>query len=146
MAARRVFVSISPRSRYWSQVCESAEAVLYIALALIKENKLLPDSVDTQDAKLLVEERWGLRTHIVFDICHDDYNSETAHLSSSDRLPVIAVWLSAKESAQIATKGIKIKVNEETREFHRLHPIGVQPPFIVDHTNGKVPCFANPRA
>lgn len=78
MNPRRFFVSVSAKSRHWSQTCESAQAVIEIALALARENNLV--DLDTGDPKLLIEERWSSRTHFVFEIHHDTYDSERAHL------------------------------------------------------------------
>ncbi|KAI0459905.1 hypothetical protein F5B21DRAFT_499051 [Xylaria acuta] len=63
--------------------------------------------------RLIVEDKWGSRTHIVFDVHHDSYNSKTAHLPSEGDLSVIAVWLSAAETVQLATQGIRERVNDE---------------------------------
>ena len=142
--AKRIFVSISTKSRYWSQACESTEAVIEIALALAKQTNLVEP--DTRDVKWIVEEKWGSRTHIVFDVLHDTYDSKTAHLPGHNNLPVISVFLSREESVQTANQLLRNRVNEEVRETHRVHPAGIEPPFIVDHTNGNVPRYGCPRS
>ncbi|KAL2186856.1 hypothetical protein L209DRAFT_763897 [Thermothelomyces heterothallicus CBS 203.75] len=129
----RIFVSISPKSRFWSLACQSAQALVDLALGLVKKNGLVePD--DECDPRFLVEERWGPRTHIVFDINHRDYDSNTAHLPGQiNNLPVVIVFLSRTESVQTTSKLLEDKINSE-------------PPFIVDHTEGKIPCYPNPRS
>lgn len=143
MAARRVFLSVSAKSSHWPQVCESAEEAVRIAVELIRQEENMISQWG--DPRLLVEERWGSRIHIVFDILHDTYNSQEAHLPGHGNLPVIAVWLSKKEVAQTASEGIQKKVNDEVREIHRLFGEGSEPPFFIDHSGGKVPVFMNPR-
>lgn len=143
MAARRIFLSVSAKSSHWPQVCESAEEAVRIAMELIEhEDSIIPQ---WRDPKLLAEERWDSRTHIVFDILHDSYKSEEAHLPGHGDLPVIAVWLSKKQVVQTASEGIRNKVNNEVQEIHRLFGEGSQPPFFIDHSGGKVPVFMNPR-
>lgn len=120
------------------------------ALSLIKRKSrsLLPSTAEMEaSGKILVVERWGPFTHIVFDIFHADYDSETAHHLGQlqNELPVIYTWLSDGETVQNATKGIAHKVNEGVRQMHGDHTAGVQPPFFVDHSDGKVPLFWNPR-
>ncbi|KAJ0100751.1 hypothetical protein J7T55_004262 [Diaporthe amygdali] len=142
MAARRVFLSVSAKSSHWPQVCESAEEAVRIAVELIKKENII---TQWGVPRLLVEERWGSRTHIVFDILHDTYSSQEAHLPGHGNLPVIAVWLSKKEVVQTASEGIQKKVNDEVWEVHRLSGKGSEPPFFIDHSGGKVPIFMNPR-
>jgi len=142
MAARRIFLSISSKSSHWAQIRESPEEAVRIAVELIKKENIISQ---WGEPKLLVEERWNQRTDIVFDILHDDYKSEEAHLPGHGNLPVILVWLSKNEAVQVATLGIQNKVNDEVRETHRLSGDGGEPPFFIDHSNGKVPLFMNPR-
>lgn len=158
MDARRIFVSFSSKSAHWpqtsepqiseaqisgAQISESAKVAVDIAMDLIKkEEGIIPR---TGEPKILVEERWGSRTHIVFDLLHDTYNPEDAHLPGHGDLPVIAVWLSGKEAVQVATPGLQTKVNHEIRDTHRKFGEGSKPPFFIDHSGGKVPMFVNPR-
>ena len=144
MAARRFFVMISTTSQHWSQACDSTEVAIDIALQLAKEKNLV--NQDLQSPKLIAVEKWVARTHIVFDVLHHAYDSKTAHLPNESRLPVIQVTLSRIDSVQSATEGIEKRINAEVQETHRLHPEGMEPPFIIDHTNGSVPCYKRPRA
>jgi hypothetical protein len=144
VVAQRVFVSISPKSQFWPLAGDSAAAIVGIALDLAKKHGLVEP--EAHDPRLLVEERWGPRTHIVFDLHHDDYDADTAHLPGHNHLPVVVVFLSASESAQAASKLLEDRVNREVGEIHGSHTAGVQPPFIVDHTGGKIPCYPSPRA
>ncbi|KAH8761627.1 hypothetical protein F5883DRAFT_562595 [Diaporthe sp. PMI_573] len=142
MEARRILISISSKSSHWGQVRESPEEAIRIAADLIKKQNIIPQ---WWEPKLLVEERWGQRTHIVFDILHSDYRPEEAHLPGHGNLPVITVSLSKTEAVQAATMGIQDKVNSKVREVHRLFGDGSEPPFFIDHSDGKVPLFMNPR-
>lgn len=143
MNARRVLVSVSTKSAHWSQIDTSPQDAVDISMDLIKQKKdLIPE---LGEPRLLVVEKWGSRTHIVFDLLHDTYNSDNAHLPDQGNLPVIAVWLSGQEVAQVATEGVKNRVNDEVRDMHRRFGDGGKPPFYVDHSDGKVPVFVNPR-
>lgn len=135
VAARRIFVSISRKSRFWPLAGESVTTIVDTALNLAKKHRLVEP--EARDPRLLVEERWGPRTHIVFDLHHNDYDSNTAHLPGRN-LPVIIVFLSTTESAQAASKLLEDRINQEVRDIHGSHTAGVQPPFIVDHTSGKI--------
>lgn len=142
MAARRIFVSVSTKSAHWSSISESANVAVGIAMDLVrqKEDVVLPSG----EPKILIEEKWGSRTHIVFDIFHDTYDPEEAHLHGRGDLPVIAVSLSGNEVVQVAVPAMRKKVNDEVREIHRLSGGGSRPPFIVDHSDGKIPFFCKP--
>ncbi|KJZ69427.1 hypothetical protein HIM_11177 [Hirsutella minnesotensis 3608] len=144
MAAKRVFVSISSKSKHWAQAYNSAESAVNVALDLIKQRGLVPQDVDTP--RLLIEDKFGSRTHIVFDILHDSYRSETAHLPDEGHLPVIAVWLGTRESVQTATQGLRNKVNDEVRQWHTLMGAERNPPFFFDRSGGAFPIFMDPQA
>ncbi len=143
MTAKRIFVSISSKSQHWPQSCESAKAAIDIALDLVKRQGLVPRD-NEMSPRLLIEDKWGSRTHIVFDVLHDTYRSETAHLPSEGNLPVIVVWLSTTETAQPATQGIENRVNDEVRQWHTLTDAGGVPPFVFDRSGGAYPIFTNP--
>ena len=62
-------------------------------------------------------------------------------------MDVIAIDLGPKQNPKI-TKMSDLKkheVNASVTEFHRLSGFEVQPPFLEDHRNGKVPAYPNPR-
>lgn len=158
MTARRVFVSISSKSAHWpeasepqtseaqisgAQISDSTKAAIDVAMDLIEREETITPPLG--EPKMLVEERWGSRTHVVFDLFHETYNPEEAHLPGYGNLPVIAVWLSGTEVAQVATEGLRNRVNEEVRDTHRKFGKGGKPPFFIDHSGGKVPLFVNPR-
>lgn len=157
MTATRVLVVLSSGSPYWpepgsepeileaqiseAQISDSTKAAIDAAMELIK-GEMVPQ---LGEPKILLEERWGSRTYIVFDLFHETYDPEVAHLAGYGNLPVIVVWLGVREVVQVVTEGIRNKVNEEVRDTHRQFGIGGKPPFFVDHTGGKVPLFINPR-
>lgn len=143
MAAKRAFVSVSMKSKHWAQACNSVTAAIDVALNLLKQQGLVSQDVETP--RLLVEERLGSRMHIVFDIHHDSYRPETAHLPSEGNLPVIAVWLGT-EKVQIATQGLCDKVNDEVRQWHTLVGAKRTPPFFFDRSGGAFPTFMKPQA
>jgi len=144
---KRVFVSVSRKSPYWSKAWTSSEEVISVVLRLMRENNLV--ALDTNDDPsqhlFLVKERWDKRTFIVFDIFNNTYNPDNAHLPGQNDLPVISVFLHRNESANIAGGLIANQVNKELRDLHNSTGPGSQPPFIVDHANGKVPSYPNPR-
>lgn len=86
-----------------------------------------------------------MRIYIVFDLFHDAYNPDKAHLPSEYDLPVISVFLSQQESASIAGRPMANKVNSDIRALHNATGLGSRPPFFVDHADGKVPFYPNPR-
>lgn len=139
MVATRIFVSISQKSQHWSQVCESVENAVTIALDLVKQKGFVAHNVDTP--RLLVEDKLGSRIHVVFDVDHDTYRPEVAHLPGQGNLPVIAVWFSKIDSAQLAPQGIRDKVNSEVRQWHTLKDANATPPFVFDRSKGACPTF-----
>jgi hypothetical protein len=111
---------------------------------------VLLDADKLPEPTLLVKERWSSRTYIVFDIFHDQYDPSTAHVPGQNDLPVTLIFLSKKgkeESASvgIAPRQIEDKVNNDVRDIHDATRLGSRPPFSVDHMNGNVPCYPNPR-
>lgn len=142
MAATRVFVSVSSRSQYWTRAIETAEGIGEVALDILENNDLLPQRTAP---KFIAEEKFATRTHLVFDIFHDDYQPENGHLPGQDELPVLHVQLGKKENASIPGAAIQRQVNSRIRELHDLTGIGSVPPFFVDYSSGQTPTFWNPR-
>lgn len=107
---------------------------------------LSPNAIHDRSAVMfLAKERWDSRIFIVFDVFHDTYDPDTAHLPGHGDLPVISVCFDRKESASIAGTPMKNQVNVDIRALHNSTGIGSKPPFEVDHANGKVPFYPNPR-
>ncbi len=82
---------------------------------------------------------------MVFDLSNNGYNFQKAH--NTDVMDVIAIDLGPKQNPKI-TKMSDLKKNEvnaSVAEFHRLNGFEVQPPFLEDHRDGKVPECPNPR-
>lgn len=88
MAAKRAFVSVSMKSKYGAQACNSATAAIHVVLNLLKQRGLV--SQDAKTPRLLVEEPLGSRTDTVLDIHHDTYRPERAQRGN---LLVIAAWV-----------------------------------------------------
>ena len=87
-----------------------------------------------------------MRTFIVFDIFHDTYNPDKAHLPGQDDLLVITVFFSQNKSASITGTPITNKVNNDIRALYNATSPGSRPPFIVDHADRRVPFYLNPRS
>lgn len=146
-AAKRVVIIVSKRSPHWLKAWASAEEMVTIALRLMQEQQLIPPGVQDHPStiRVLAKERWDLRTFIVFDIFHDTYNPDTAHLPGQNDLPVISVFLGKNESVTVAGPQLMNKVNGDIRAIHNATGPGSRPPFVVDHSEGKVPFYPNPR-
>lgn len=139
----RVFASVSSRSPLFPIAWEDPQSVVQDALKLVIQQGLNPANTSS---RLLAVERWS-RVHIVFDLGHDDYKPEAAHLLGQNDLPVLAVDFSrdGTNTARAASTGLQDEVNKQIREIHDLTGFGSQPPFFIDHANGSVPTFPHPR-
>ena len=111
--------------------------------AEIKETAL--QYLHEKDAKTLIVTRWPSVTIMVFDLFNDKYDFQKAH--NVDVMDVIAIDLGPKQQPKITklSNFKKKEVNESVAEFHRLNGFEVQPPFLEDHRDGKVPAYPNPR-
>lgn len=148
--ATRVFVSVSRKSSHYDSAWDSPDSIVQFGLQVVKENKLL--SYDRPPTpRLLAKERWQ-RIHIVFDVFNDTYDPTTAHLAGQNDLPVIVVYLSGgsrdedENKASIACASLREEVNRTIRDLHDWNGNGSQPPFAVDHANGNIPTYLNPRS
>ncbi|KAH6959646.1 hypothetical protein BKA56DRAFT_501135 [Ilyonectria sp. MPI-CAGE-AT-0026] len=143
----RVLIAVSRRSPHWDKAWASSEELIIVALGIMHEKHLVPSDTQNEPCaiKLLATERWDLRTYIVFDVFHDTYDPDKAHLPGENDLPVISVFLGQKESASIAGRPMANKVNNDIRALHNATGIGSKPPFFVDHADGEVPFYSNPR-
>lgn len=146
--AKRVLIMVSRRSPQWENAWTSPEELIAIALRLAQESGLLPQCVqeDPSAIRFVAKERWDGRTFIVFDVHHDTYGPDRAHMHGQDNLPVIEVYLSRREIARMAGNPTANKVNGDVRALHDATGPGSRPPFSVDHSDGKVPFYSNPRS
>lgn len=146
-AAKRVLIVVSRKSLYWLKAWTSSDELVSVALRIMHQEKLIRSDVQSNSSavKLPATERWDLRTFIVFDIFHDTYNPDTAHLPGHNDLPVISVFFGRHEKASIAGRPMENKVNSDIRVLHDWTGPGSRPPFVVDHADGKVPFYSNPR-
>lgn len=143
-AAKRVLILVSRKSPHWVAAWDSSDDLVTNALNILEEKGFIPS--DSHSAtRFLAKERWDLRTFIVFDIFHDTYNPDTAHLAGQDNLPVILVSFGKKETASVAGTPMRNKVNSDIRALHNSTGPGSRPPFAVDHADGHVPFYPNPR-
>lgn len=146
-AARRVFVSISNKSCHWSRAWESSEAIIELAVAYIKKSD--PAALNAEKAlepTFLIRERWTSRIWIVFDLFNNAYDPENAHLPEHNDLPVTMVSFGERDVVSPASTIIEDRVNKAVQDAHDLHGIGSHPPFSIDHSNGNVPTYPNPRS
>jgi hypothetical protein len=142
----RVLINISRKSSYWSEAWQSTEDVIIAALKLMIEHEVV--EADAQMSYLfLARERWNKRVFIVFDIFNDRYDAATAHLPGQNDLPVTMVLLSERQKSVSCSPGTQInnKVNKDIRDIHDSMGQGSKPPFTVDHADGQVPYYPNPR-
>ncbi|KAL9067658.1 MAG: hypothetical protein Q9161_006740 [Pseudevernia consocians] len=111
--------------------------------ASIKEIAL--QHLHEEDAKTLVIAKWPSVTTMVFDLFNNGYDFQKAH--NADVMDVIAIDLGPKQNPKITKMSDlkKMEVNASVAEFHRLNGFEVQPPFLEDHRDGKVPAYPNPR-
>ncbi|KAJ0158284.1 hypothetical protein CTA2_11936 [Colletotrichum tanaceti] len=145
---RRVVVAVSRKSPHWAKAWASGEEMVALALRLMEEKHLIPPGLTPDDpcaVKLLATERWDIRTYVVFDVFHDTYDPDTAHLPGENDLPVISVFLGRTESAGIAGRPMANKVNSDVRALHNSTGPDSRLSFFVDHADGKVPFYPNPR-
>ncbi|KAJ2904909.1 hypothetical protein MKZ38_006950 [Zalerion maritima] len=145
-AVKRVFVSVSPKSRHWPKAWESSEEMIEVALAKIKENDptALSAGGGVLNPTFLVKERWTSQIWIVFDIFNDTYDPGDAHLPGRNDLQVIIVALSERDVVTVASKLIEDRVNKSVQQVHDSHGVGSRPLFTVDHANGNIPSYPNP--
>ncbi|KAK1995997.1 hypothetical protein LX36DRAFT_638815 [Colletotrichum falcatum] len=147
--AKRILVSVSKKSPYWSLAWLENERLVdeelvNAAIDLINSSNTAAQVAHT-DIMLVAAERWPGRIWIVIDIFNTKYDPSKAHLPGQNDLPVIAISFSKKSSIQIATDGITKMVNKKIQEVHDLHGDGCRAPFQIDHTNNNIPTFRSPR-
>ncbi|KAH8669289.1 hypothetical protein BGZ61DRAFT_460732 [Ilyonectria robusta] len=145
-AAKRVFISISRKSHYWPRAWESSEEMIEVAVDHIKKNDPAALSADgALEPMFLVKERWPSQVWIVFDVFNDAYDPANAHLPGRNDLPVITVSLGERDVVISASNVMEDRVNKAVQDVHDLHGIGSRPPFSIDHANGNIPTYPNPR-
>jgi len=143
---KRVLVRISDGSPHWPHTCEEPmKDLMQHALDIIKEHGLAPVDAPNESVLLVAVDKWNKRASIVFDVFHDAYDPVNAHLPKQNDLPLIVVSLS-KQHASLAGAPIANQVNKEVRELHDTHGLHSRAPFYVDHSDGRVPCYPNPRS
>ncbi|KJZ71576.1 hypothetical protein HIM_09045 [Hirsutella minnesotensis 3608] len=140
----RVVVNASKKGQYWALAWDSPEEVISIAIRLIEGKFISLDPKNPPNPQFLVKERWTSRTFVVFDLFNSAYDPDTAHVDEND-ISVVQVSLSEKETTDEATAGVRKVINNKIREIHNDTGRGSRPPFSVDHAEGKVPRYYNPR-
>ncbi|KAH8907722.1 hypothetical protein BR93DRAFT_562043 [Coniochaeta sp. PMI_546] len=145
-SAKRIFVSISSKSRHWSRAWDCSEEVIEAAVACLRENGTAGFDADMPiQPMLLVKERWSSHIlWIVFDILNTSYDPDSAHLPEKNDLPVIMVSFTGRDILS-TSQLIQDKVNKAVREAHDVHGVGSRPPFVIDHANGNIPTYRNPQ-
>lgn len=54
-------------------------------------------------------------------------------------------WSSSEDLITVAGRPMENKVNGDIRALHNATGLGSRPPFEIDHSDGKVPFYPNPR-
>ncbi|PSN59585.1 hypothetical protein BS50DRAFT_626545 [Corynespora cassiicola Philippines] len=143
--AQRIFVSISNKSIHWSRAWNYSDEVVEKAVARVTTNSAALCSADAPpQIRILVKERWTSRLWIVFDIFNKEYDPGQAHLPGVNDLPVIIVSFGENDIVS-TSKLLEDQVNDSIRQAHDNHGVGSEPPFVIDHTNGQIPTYSNPR-
>lgn len=143
----RVLVIVSQRSALWSKARESAEDLVPAAIQLVKDNQLYSSTHEilVPAARFVAMQKWRTRIFFVFDICHFSYDPQLGHLPEHNRLPVVVARFSKKQNAYVANAWISRRVNRDVALLHNANGFGAVPPFVEDHTLGKVPEYLHPR-
>lgn len=145
----RVFVTIKATSDHYSEAWMVPEYLVKLLLnALPLEASEKPHKAAA--IRVLAVIRTNSKIRIAFDLFHNDYNSETAHLPGEGNLPVWQVVLNKKNGNETietlsASKPVQDIVNEEVRRIHRSNALHTQPPFKEDYANNNTPVSLNPR-
>lgn len=150
--ATRVLVKVSRRSPSpsYDDAWKFPEKIIHAAVNLMRECHFLPPD-SAPNPLFVAKDRWSNATRIVFDLFHDTYNPDDAHLPGQNDLPVIVVYFTSKgkanpQSIQKAKAGVEVEVNKTIRDLYDMNGFGSRPPFAEDHTNGNVPTYFNSRS
>lgn len=145
MKPTRILILMQNSSRHWLKT--DAE-VIDAALELISQQDLDLNNVTftAKDYRFIAKEMWGMVTFFIVDLFHHDYNPETSHKEGENNLPLIVVRFSKKkETALQENQAMEVYVNQRLRQLHDDEGYGSEPPFFVDHRDGKVPSYPSPR-
>lgn len=139
----RVFVIMRRSSPLW----EVKDAIIIQeALQLMSTNPTIPYKNVTTLA-LIAKELFDQVRFLVLDVRNEAFDFSTAHIEGRNDLPVVTVRLSKKkQTAQIEGAPIEREVNRRLREIYCDEGYDKTPPFVIDHTNGKVPTYLTPRS
>jgi hypothetical protein len=142
---KRVLISVGSKSSYLSEAWDQPEEMIQTSLRILLEKKALSPS--PADVLYVAKERWGPRTHIVFDIFNHDYDPDVAHIEGRNDLPVITIFFTRGTDVVVSDAGMPVAnaVNKGIRDIHDLEGLNSRPPFSTDHANGNVPTYPNPR-
>lgn len=136
--ATRVVVLISPNSTL-AKAAPSHDRVIQDAFANLK---LSPINVPHT---YLLNQIWDIVNVFVIDLYHAKYDFATAHIKED--LPVIFVNYSRRKVyVSVASRTRRDQINRDVAMMHEVNGWDERPPFVEDHTMGKVPCYPNPRS
>lgn len=141
----RVLVIVSHRSSQISRAQNNTEALLPKAIRLLKSNHLYVPREGRPTTRLVAAQKWRTRVFFVFDIGHTTYDARLGHLPEQNRLPVVVVHMSKKNTAYAANAWLSRRVNRDIALFHNANGFGAVPPFVEDRTVEKPPEYMNPR-
>ncbi|KAI6350993.1 hypothetical protein MCOR25_010226 [Pyricularia grisea] len=139
----RVAVAVSSKSPHWTTAWEHPDEIIQMATKYLREKDII--KTDDSTPFFLAKERYATRIMLVFDLFHESYDSESAHVAEQNKLSVSMVSLSTEIVLVNTTRYIQDEVNESIRLLHDLHGFGSRPPFTVDHAHGNIPTYPNPR-
>lgn len=135
---RRVVVNVSRSSNYRELAWETPTEFIDTVLEILKGQGWVPLETKTQqpDVRLIISKITRRETLILFDLFHDGYDFETAHLYGQD-LPVLIVALRRGGHERILPADVLVtrKVNFEVRYLYNRNG-SKAPPFSEDARKG----------
>ena len=146
----RFLLHLSERAsdiKHWSVAWDSPEELVSAALQAAKDAKLITSTATAVECTLLAKQHWGTRIFAVFDLANEAYDPAAGHLTEHNDLAVLTIYYKRHRIvAQLATEGMRSKVNEDVRYLHDMNGWGSTPVFEEDHRDGKYPNYYNARS
>ncbi|KAF4417692.1 hypothetical protein CGGC5_v017008 [Colletotrichum fructicola Nara gc5] len=135
---RRVVVSIKRSSNYGEIAWENPTETIDTVLESLKGQGWVPSETKNEqpDVRLIISKITSQETLILFDLFHDGYDFETAHLYGQD-LPVLLVAMGRRghKGTHPADALMTRKVNFEVRYLYNRNG-WKPPPFSEDARTG----------
>lgn len=141
----RVLVIVSQRSSLIKSARDSPHDLIPLAIRLLKKGGVCRDTDSPGECRFLALQNWRTRLFLVFDIAHNEYNSQLGHLPEYNQLPVVVAHFSKKKTAYAANQWVSRRVNHDIAMLHNANGYDASPPFVEDHASGNPPSYRNPR-